>query len=225
MNKKLQLLHAKEPAHRAKWDDIIWFFTNRTVYPQIGFLLLYYASIMGLLSVVRPYMVDLGYNMKEIGALNGIVGISAAMLVAYPASMLIRRWGAEKVKVVFAVCILLATVYFTLMSWSTPSKPWLVGGIILLWACYGMGTVVVYTSAMFCVRKGLEGTDFTIQIVITHISGLLMTIASGRIADRLGYNGLFCIETAIATLSLCYVTYFFCRARRSQKHITKSHDL
>lgn len=225
MNKKLQLLHAKEPTHKAKWNDIIWFFTNQTVYPQIGFLLLYYASIMGLLSVVRPYMVDLGYNMKEIGALNGIVGISAAMLVAYPASMLIRRWGAEKVKVVFAVCILLATVYFTLMSWSTPSKPWLVGGIILLWACYGMGTVVVYTSAMFCVRKGLEGTDFTIQIVITHISGLLMTIASGRIADRLGYNGLFCIETAIATLSLCYVTYFFCHTRRSQKHITKPHNL
>ncbi len=215
LNKKIALIRPKEKSQRAKWTDFIWFFNQRTVYPQIIFLLLYYASIMGLLSVVRPYMVDLGYNMKEIGVLNGIVGISAAMVVSYPASMLIRRFGIERVKILFAVFILIATVYFTMISFSSPTKPWLIAGIMFLWMCYGMGTVVVYTSSMFIVRQGREGTDFTIQIVITHISGLLMALISGNIADRLGYHGLFCIEAVIAAVSLLYVIVLFKRSKRS----------
>lgn len=215
LNKKIALVRPKEKSQRAKWTDFIWFFNQRKVYPQIIFLLLYYASIMGLLSVVRPYMVDLGYNMKEIGFLNGIVGISAAMVVSYPASMLIRRFGIERVKILFAVFILIATVYFTMISFSSPTKPWLIGGIMFLWMCYGMGTVVVYTSSMFIVRQGREGTDFTIQIVITHISGLLMALISGNIADRLGYHGLFCVEAVIAAVSLLYVVYLFKHSKRS----------
>lgn len=215
LNKKIALVRPKEKSQRAKWIDFIWFFNQREVYPQIIFLLLYYASIMGLLSVVRPYMVDLGYNMKEIGVLNGIVGISAAMVVSYPASMLIRRFGIERVKILFAVFILIATVYFTMISFSSPTKPWLIGGIMFLWMCYGMGTVVVYTSSMFIVRQGREGTDFTIQIVITHISGLLMALISGNIADRLGYHGLFCVEAVIAAVSLLYVIVLFKRSKRS----------
>ena len=215
LNKKIALVRPKEKSQRAKWTDFIWFFNQREVYPQIIFLLLYYASIMGLLSVVRPYMVDLGYNMKEIGVLNGIVGISAAMVVSYPASMLIRHFGIERVKILFAVFILIATVYFTMISFSSPTKPWLIAGIMFLWMCYGMGTVVVYTSSMFIVRQGREGTDFTIQIVITHISGLLMALISGNIADRLGYHGLFCIEAVIAAVSLLYVIVLFKRSKRS----------
>ncbi len=214
-NKKMRLAQEKEPSRKAKWNDFIWFFGRKEVYPQIGFLLLYYASVMGLLSVTRPYMVDLGYDMKEIGALNGIVGISAAMLVSYPASVLIRRWGTEKAKIAFAACILLATIYFAFMSMGVPSKTELVVGIVFLWICYGMGTVVVYTSSMYIVRKGAEGTDFTIQIVITHTSGLLMAIGSGKIADLAGYSGLFCMEAGIAAISLLYVIYFFINSKRN----------
>ena len=214
-NKKMRLAQEKEPSRKAKWNDFIWFFGRKEVYPQIGFLLLYYASVMGLLSVTRPYMVDLGYDMKEIGALNGIVGISAAMLVSYPASVLIRRWGTEKAKIAFAACILLATIYFVFMSMGIPSKTELVVGIVFLWICYGMGTVVVYTSSMYIVRKGAEGTDFTIQIVITHTSGLLMAIGSGKIADLAGYSGLFCMEAGIAAISLLYVIYFFINSKRN----------
>ena len=72
-----------------------------------------------------------------------------------------------------------------------------------------MATIVVYTTAMDCVRPGREGTDFTIQTVITHLSGMLMAILSGKIADHTGYHGLFLFETSIALLSLIYILTFF----------------
>ena len=72
-----------------------------------------------------------------------------------------------------------------------------------------MATIVVYTSAMECVRKGREGTDFTIQTVLTHLSGIIMAAVSGSMADHFGYHGLFLTECFIAALSLLYILTVF----------------
>lgn len=89
-------------------------------------------------------------------------------------------------------------------------------GIALLWGSYGMATIVVYTTAMDCVRPGREGTDFTIQTVITHLSGMVMAILSGKIADHTGYHGLFFFEVSLAALSLVYILIVF----RKEKEIS-----
>ena len=62
---------------------------------------------------------------------------------------------------------------------------------------------------MNCVRPGREGTDFTVQIVLTHLSGMLMAVVSGAVADKLDYHGLFAMEALIATVSVFYVLSIF----------------
>ena len=104
---------------------------------------------------------------------------------------------------------MLATLYFLALSYTTPTTELLYAGIALLWGSYGMATIVVYTTAMDCVRPGREGTDFTIQTVITHLSGMLMAILSGKIADHTGYHGLFFFEAGLALLSLVYILIVF----------------
>ena len=48
----------EKPRERAKWTDIFSFFGRKEIWPQIGFLLLYYMGIIGILSMLRPYLVD-----------------------------------------------------------------------------------------------------------------------------------------------------------------------
>lgn len=208
LNKRMTI-HVKEPSQRARLTDFIWFFTRRSIWRQIGFLMLFYSSIIGLLAMLRPYMVDLGYSMKSIGFLSGIVGTGAAFLMSLLAGFLVRRIGTYKARLLFAVFILLTTGYFVFLSWMKPQLPLLVLGIVLLWSSYAMATIVVYTTAMECVRPGREGTDFTIQTVLTHISGLLVTLLSGKVADSFGYHGLFFLEMALAVVSLVYICCFF----------------
>ena len=62
---------------------------------------------------------------------------------------------------------------------------------------------------MNCVRPGREGTDFTVQTVLTHLSGMLMAVVSGAVADKLDYHGLFAMEALIATVSVFYVLSIF----------------
>ena len=200
----------KDVRQRARLTDFASFFVQRGIWRQIGFLLLYYASIIGILSMMRPWLVDLGYSMKEIGVMSGIIGTSSAFCASFGAGFIVRRIGIFTARILFACFILLTTLYFLgLVMLGTPTIAMLYGGIVLMWMSYGMATIVVYTSAMECVRPGREGTDFTVQTVLTHLSGIIMAGLSGAVADHFGYYGLFLAEVIIASISLVYIILLF----------------
>ena len=200
----------KDVRQRARLTDFASFFVQRGIWRQIGFLLLYYASIIGIHSMMRPWLVDLGYSMKEIGVMSGIIGTSSAFCASFGAGFIVRRIGIFTARILFACFILLTTLYFLgLVMLGTPTTAMLYGGIVLMWMSYGMATIVVYTSAMECVRPGREGTDFTVQTVLTHLSGIIMAGLSGAVADHFGYYGLFLAEVIIASISLVYIILLF----------------
>lgn len=209
LNRKIELKREKDASRKARWSDLVWFFTRKSIWRQIGFLVLYYTGIIGIMSTLKPYMVDLGYSMKEIGFISGIIGIGAAFLVSFPAGLLVRKYGYRKMRPLYALVMLAATCFFMFISMGQPSKPLLIAAIVLLWSSYGMGTVVVYTSAMYHVREGKEGTDFTIQTVITHLTGIFIAIFSGFVADKLGYTAMFGVQSMLALTSLLYVFFMF----------------
>lgn len=202
-------IQTKDKDQRAKKADVFYFFTRRDIWKQIGFLFLYYSGLIGTLAMLRPWLVDLGYDMKEIGMMSGVAGTFVGFLSSFIGGMIIRKIGRYKARILFAFFVLIATCYFFGLSYTIPTTAMLYGGIFLLWGSYGMATIVVYTTAMDCVRPGREGTDFTIQTVITHLSGMLMAILSGKIADHTGYHGLFLFETTIAFISLIYILTVF----------------
>lgn len=199
----------KNQAQKAKKTDFYYFFTQKGIWKQIIFLFLYYSGLIGTLAMLKPYMVDLGYNIKEIGVMSGLAGTFIAFLSSFGGGFIIRRIGRYRARILFAVAILLATFYFLGLSYVTPTILLLYIGIFLLWGSYGMATIIVYTTAMDCVREGREGTDFTIQTVITHLSSMCIAIASGKIADLTGYHGLFLFEVILATVSLIYIIFVF----------------
>lgn len=199
----------KSPAQKAKRTDFYYFFTQKGIWKQIIFLFLYYAGLIGILAMLKPYMVDLGYNMQEIGIMSGVAGTSVAFVSSFTGGFILRRIGRYRSRILFSVCILLATLYFMCLSYCTPTTLMLYIGIFLLWGSYGMATIVVYTTAMDCVREGREGTDFTIQTVITHLSGMCMAIVSGKIGDHAGYHGVFLFEVVLAATSLLFILLFF----------------
>jgi len=207
-NKHLTI-NEKPKETKAKKADFIWFFTQKGIWKQIVFLVIYYAGIFGTLSLLRSFLVDHGYNMKEIGLISGILGTGVAFFASWGAGFFVRKYGVFKARIAFASVILITTLYFFLMLSDTITTLRVCIGVTLLWATYGMCTIVVYVSSMERVRPGREGTDFTIQTVITHLSGMMMAVISGAIAQHYGYRLFFAIEIAIALASLIYILSVF----------------
>ena len=188
--------------------EFIYFFRQKKIGAHLLLLFLFYSGIIGILTMIKPYFVDLGYDIKEIGIISGIFGTACGVLMTVPAGFLLRKKGITKAVWIFPVInVLVATFFFGLTY--TNHALWLVYlGVALLWGAYAMSSVFVYTMSMHVVRKGREGTDFTIQIVITHLSSLVIAIMSGKVADALTYRGLFAIEIGLGILILALVAVY-----------------
>ncbi|WP_319230631.1 MFS transporter [Draconibacterium orientale] len=189
--------------------EFIYFFRQKKIGAHLLLLFLFYSGIIGILTMIKPYFVDLGYDIKEIGIISGIFGTACGVIMTIPAGFLLRKKGITKAVWIFPVInVLVATFFFGLTY--TNHALWLVYlGVALLWGAYAMSSVFVYTMSMQVVRKGREGTDFTIQIVITHLSGLIIAIMSGKVADALTYRGLFAIEIGLGILILALLPFIF----------------
>jgi len=216
-NKGIKIESRRAKASRASLRDIFLFFTQKGIWKQIVFLALYYSAMIGTLAMLRPYLVDLGYDIKEIGKMSGIFGTATGLVAAFVGGLLIKKIGRKHARLLFALLIVFTTFYFWFMSRNPqPDIQLLYLGIVLLWGSYGMASVAVYTLAMDCVRAGREGTDFTIQIVITHLSGILISTLSGHIADKTNYSVLFLFEFGLACVSLIYIL----TAMRDEKQLS-----
>lgn len=196
--------------------DLLLFFSQKGAVRQLIFLILCYSGLIGILAMVKPYMVDLGYKTGDIGFMFGIFGSLCGCLFSYIGGYVIRSLGRFYSRIIFACAILATTLLFYFLSLTTPGTIALYVAIFCLWASYGLSSVLVNTVAMDFLRDGREGTDFTLQTVITHLSGMIIAVCSGKIADCLGYSGLFLVETALAVTSLIYILVCFKRPVRHE---------
>lgn len=191
---------------RAGFQDLLNFFARREVWPQVVFLVLFFAGFDGIMVMLKPWMVDMGYNMREIGLYNGVIGTSVAFVMALFAGWWVKRVGVRTARCLVATAALAVPVYFLALTFLTPSLPLVLTGIILLRAVEASAAVTLYASSMDFVREGREGTDFTVQVVIVHTSGALLAVVAGGVGQWLDYRGLCIIELALAVVTLV-VTY------------------
>lgn len=203
-------IQAKKKVDKPHPKDLLGFFMQKGIWKQLIFLFFYYAGIISILSMLRPMMVDLNYSVEDIAIIFGVVGPSVGCVSSLVGGFIIRKIGRGNARIIFACSTLLTTLFFFSLGKYLPiSTATLHFGISLLWATYALSTIVVYTTAMDCVRKGYEGTDFTVQTVITHFSGMIMAALAGRIAQYYSYNTLFGVAVGIATFSLVYIILVF----------------
>lgn len=202
------------------FKDIVSFFKQKGKIKQILLLIFYYSGIIGIMAMLKPYLVDLGYNVKEIALMSGIFGTLTAAVSTLAGGFLMRRIGRRSALFMFLAVSFVAGIYFRYLAGIEPSVTALYIGIGLVWSAYGLSTVGIYTVAMDAVRKGREGTDFSIQIVITHIGSLIVATVSGKIAHEFGYGGLFTAEAFMSAFVFILLLYVLPQKAADKELIT-----
>jgi MFS family permease len=202
----------KRPRSKSvSFKDIGSFFTQNGIWKQLFLLAVFQSSLVGIMTMVKPLMIDFGYSVKEIGIISGIFGTAAGALFALLAGLLMRRISRGNSAKVFAAFNLIPPVYFLAFGadMAMPGVIWL--GVALLWGAFAAGMVFLFTIAMDQVRHCREGTDFTLQIVIVHFSSLILAVLSGKIAGTWSYSGLFVFSIGMGLFALLAVVMHYRR--------------
>lgn len=190
------------------YRDLFGFFAVSGSVKRLILLVIYYSGVLGTLSLLKPYMVDLGFDLKKIAFMVGIYGTACGAIGAFLAGFIIKKIGGKLALRVFAAFNVLAAILFVYTT-INHNMSVLYAAIGVLWLAYAMSSVIIYTISMENVRPGREGTDYSIQIVITHLMGIILAIVCGKLADHIGFNGLFMVEACVALVVLVSVFFLY----------------
>lgn len=149
-------------------------------------------------AMIRPLLVDRGYDLAAIGWLLGTVGFGAGLVGALAGGAALRWLSRPRALVLFGVAQAVAVALYV-----APAQGY-AGARLLAVVCAvehftgGMATAVLFTAMMDWSRIEHAATDYTTQACAVVVATGLASAVSGLSAEALGYTGHF-VASAVAS--------------------------
>jgi hypothetical protein len=185
------VLRAAEPT---RWRG---FFARPGALGWILLLGVYKSADAFATGMLRPYLVDQGFGLAEIGVLVGTVGSGCALAGAVLGGGCVARWGTRRTLVVFAWASSFSVALYAALASGWVGEPR--QGVFWLWATLvglehwvsAMGSVALFSAMMDACRVDHEGTDYSLQASWVVVCSGLASVASGGSAAVLGHTAHF----------------------------------
>jgi len=173
---------------------------------RIGLLLLLLSSagIRLTLGMFGPFMLDRGMRLEELGWLFGSLHLVAGLAGAVLGGVLVRYapgWRAVWLALGIKSAVLLALA-LTASTASLTTLMWLLG---LMFAIMGCLWVSLYSALMGLTSPLQSGLDFTIFQSADALLAVVGGVASGFLAQYLGYPACFGLAGALTVVATAVV--------------------
>lgn len=179
----------------------LWEAASRPGMPAwLGLLVIFKVGEALASAMLRPFLVDQGMGLAEVGTLLGLVGFTAGGAGALLSGLLVRRMGIGRAVLVFGLLQSLSIGLWTLPALGVGGGALLVPASAFEHFASGLATVSVFTAMMETCRRdeGKSGTDYTLQASAFVAATLLGSVLSGVVAARVGYAGHFALAGLLA---------------------------
>ena len=158
-------------------------------------------------AMLKPMLVDLSYSKTAIGSMSASASI-VGMLGAGLAGLLFMYVQRKRLLIFSGFMQALGIGLFALIPMISELTH---GYLLIMTICLfeqffdGLSTVIIFACMMGYCRKGLEGSDYTLQMSIHLMGAGLAGLSSGFIAQAIGYESLFIIALIIGIFSLLFI--------------------
>jgi MFS family permease len=153
-------------------------------------------------SMLRPFFVDRGQNLADIGILLGGIGFTAGLVGAVLGGMANSRFDRWTLLKLFGVLQGLCVASYALLLDPAIDGLLLYTPIVLEHLATGMGTVTLFTLMMDYCRPHYAGTDYTLQASVVVAATMLASAAGGFSAAWLGYADNFLLGGLLCGLAV-----------------------
>ena len=153
--------------------------------------------------IFKPFLVDKGFSLEEIGYVRGIIGLSSGFIGAIAGGLLVKSVGRKKIVVNFAFFVALSSLAYLVPLYIEATLWTIIIVSVITKFFVGMFTTSMFTLIMERSKPGTAGTDFTVQIaVLTLSSHGLAAPLGGFIGSFVGYAPVFIAGVLLAFLSV-----------------------
>lgn len=171
-----------------------------------AFVLLYKFGDAAALGMVSPFFrVGLGVSLTEIGFLQKTVGLIAIIAGTMTGGALLPRLGLRRGLFVFGVFQALTSLLYAATAFSGGTRAIMYAAIICEQAASGMATAALLSLMMGVCEKRWAATQFALLSSLMGLGRTLATMASGALADHLGYGSFFVLAAMLGLPGLALI--------------------
>lgn len=152
-------------------------------------------------AMVRPWLVDLGWQVEDLGSALGIVGFLAGLVGAGFGGALVGRLDRVVALVLCGLLQSAALVGYAVVAVTGLDGAWIVGAVVAEHLLGGMSTVALFAAMMDACRRDRGATDYAVQAAIVVLASGVAAGLSGFVATRVGYGMTFQIGAALSVLA------------------------
>ncbi|KIX15802.1 MFS transporter [Dethiosulfatarculus sandiegensis] len=156
-------------------------------------LLIFLANGCGMAAIFmsKPLLVDLGFSPDFIGFASGIYGVGIGVAGAFVGGLMVSRWGKRKVFLAGLLFNCLGVLFLFPLSLGYKNLVYLFVGMGVSLNAFAFLLTAINTIAMDHARIGREGCDYSLQLAVSFLGGVVLSGISGVVAHNFGFAALF----------------------------------
>lgn len=191
-----------EPSELSVRETLRWFMRDTGSRRWLLVLALYKAGEYLGTSMLRPFFIDRGLGLADLGLLLGTAGFTAGLLGALLGGAAVERIGRRRALLGFGVLQAAAVASY---AWSVDPHAGslrLYGPVVLEHLASGMATATLFTLMMDRCRPSHAATDYTFQASLVVTATALAATLGGSTAQWLGYGPNFLLGAAVSLVAV-----------------------
>jgi MFS transporter, PAT family, beta-lactamase induction signal transducer AmpG len=182
----------------AIWEPLRALLVRKEIWAVAAFALLFKLDIAALEPMTRPFWVDRGFSLEEIGAVLTTGRILATIAGAALGGVLTSRWGIFRGLWVLGLVQALSSLGYWAAAAATPSRVLILGAALFENFAAGLGTAAYLAFLMSVCEKRYAATQFALLSALLALTRAAAGKASGILAEQMGYEGYFLLTFLLA---------------------------
>jgi MFS transporter, PAT family, beta-lactamase induction signal transducer AmpG len=155
--------------------------------------------------MTQPFLLDLGFSLQEIGAVVKGLGLVATIAGGLVAGGLVARLGLWRSLVIFGLAQALSDAAYAMLAVTGKSHVGLVLTITVDNFCTGLATSAFVAFLMAQCNRALSATQYAILTSLSSVSGRVLGVPSGYLAQAIGWPMFFICTLAIGLPAIALV--------------------
>jgi len=180
------------------------YFSRENAVLILAFILLYKIGDTMASAITTPFYLDLGFSMKEIGAIVKVFGLGATISGSLIGGMLMLRMGINRSLWVFGFLQGISVAGFAVLARIGYSLPALSGVIAFENLTGGMGTAAYAAFMGSITNKKFTATQYALLSSLMGVPRVLASAPTGFLAKHMGWENffIFCVFIALPGMLL-----------------------
>ncbi len=184
-------------------------FLIRPGMPQVAtFILLFKLGDMSLGPMVRPFWIDSGLSLTQIGLITGSFGVIASIAGALAGGLFMVRFGIFHGLWFLGLWQSASNLTYAWAAAYPAAGHWGIYAASMVESfCGGLGTAAFLAFMMSICRKEFSATQYALLSALFKISGIMAGTLSGWATNQMGYASYFTLTFFLSLPAFVFIMY------------------